>query len=322
LNERTKFRLSLLAVFGFGLFLAAYPWEGAEFLVCFPNLRTFLVHVLPKIGDAFMIAPLLAIAVEVATAQELLKSFAYDVSHHIIGRLLPPELREHILGYLTTHFVRRHWFVEYRIREWPNKPGFVNFMSLTEYDLENRSDSARKYPFIYEVEESYSPEIGTARICHVRASVDGHPWIEHREEQLKGLLSHSGATVTFSEDLEIPPRPHGVYRFTAESVECLPDAFESAFIASIPVLETTVRVLYPKDRFRIHLILSFADESALLKTELTDGDQWVISSPILPGQCFLVRWNIITVGPPALGAERSPKENPKSQTSATESSGV
>jgi hypothetical protein len=297
LSEKAKFQVSLLLAFAFGLFLAAYPWEGSASLMSYPTLRTLLMHVLPKIGDAFMIAPLLAIAVELAAAQELLKTFAYDVSHHIIGRLLPPELREVMLGYLTTHFVRRHWFVEYRIGEWPSKPGFVKFMSLTEYELENRSDSPRPYPFIYEIEESYSPEIGLARICQVRASVDGLPWIEHKEEQVRGLLKHSGPTVTYCEELTIPRRPHGVYRFTAESVECLPDAFESAFIASVPVLETTVRVLYPKDKFRVHLIPSFGEESAVLKTELIDGDQWILNTPILPGQCFLVRWNLIKAAP-------------------------
>ncbi len=101
MSEKTKFQVSLLAAFTFGLFLAAYPWEGSASLMSNPNLRTFLMHVLPKIGEAFMIAPLLAIAVELAAAQELLKTFAYDVSHHIIGRLLPPELREHMLGYLN-----------------------------------------------------------------------------------------------------------------------------------------------------------------------------------------------------------------------------
>jgi hypothetical protein len=100
LSERAKFRLWLAASFVFGLMMAAIPWGEWPILGNHPTLQ-FLAYVLPRIGDAFMIAPLLAIAVEFAAARQLLKDFANDVSHHIVGRLLPPELREHILGYLT-----------------------------------------------------------------------------------------------------------------------------------------------------------------------------------------------------------------------------
>jgi hypothetical protein len=291
MTQKTKFRLWLVAAFGLGLVLAASPWEAWSSLAQHPNLRALLLHVLPRVGDAFMIAPLLAIAVEFAAAQELLKSFAFDISHHIIGRLLPAELREHMLSYLTMNWVRRRWFVEYTIEEWPNKPGFIQLASFTEYELENRSDSSRSYPFVYELEESYFPKVGEARMCHACASVDGLPLVEHKEEDLKHLVISKGTNINFRENVSVPPMPHGVYRFTVESLECLPDAFESAFIASVPVLETTVRVLYPRDKFSVHVMLSFAEESALLKTELINGDQYVIKSPILPGQCFLTRWN-------------------------------
>jgi hypothetical protein len=36
LSEKTKFQVSLLAAFTFGLFLAAYPWEGSASLVSYP----------------------------------------------------------------------------------------------------------------------------------------------------------------------------------------------------------------------------------------------------------------------------------------------
>lgn len=294
MSEKSKFRILLFATFGVGLFLATSPWETWVPRQTHQVLSSLLTHVLPRIGDALMIAPLLAVAVEVAAAQELLKKFALDVSHHIVGRLLPPELREHILGYLTTNFVRRRWFIEYRIEEWPKHPGFIQLRSLTEYELENRSGCTKEYPFMYQLEESYSPEVGVARICHACASLDGRPLVEHREEELKKLLKHTTPLINFCELVPIPPQPHGLYRFTAESVECLPDAFESAFVASIPVLETTVRILYPKDRMTVKLILSFAEDNVLLKTELVDGDQWAINSPMLPGQCFLTRWNRIS----------------------------
>lgn len=97
--------------------------------------------------------------------------------------------------------------------------------------------------------------------------------------------------------VDTKPQPHGRYRFTIESIECLPAVLETPFIASIPVLETTVRVLYPKDKMSVFLSLSFADQTALLKTDLENGDEWLMNSPILPGQCILVRWSKIQAKP-------------------------
>src|SRR5271163_4581462 len=122
MGEKTKFRLWLIVAFLFGLFLASSPWDAWVPALSHPTMSGLLTRLLPRLGDALMIAPLVAVAVELAAAQELLKKFAIDVSHHIVGRLLPPELREHILGYLTTHFVRRHWFIQYTIEEWPGNP--------------------------------------------------------------------------------------------------------------------------------------------------------------------------------------------------------
>ncbi len=99
--------------------------------------------------------------------------------------------------------------------------------------------------------------------------------------------------MTFLKNVPIPRTPHPVYRFTLESLECLPDAFHAPFIASIPVLETTVRVLYAKDKFRVDLHLSFTDDvekTMLQRTDLVDGTQWILKSPMLPGQCIFTRW--------------------------------
>ncbi len=163
----------VISVFLLGLFLAAAPWEQWSLFPSSPRLDVVLRHVLPKLGDAFMIAMILVVAIEIAAANELLKTFAENISHHIVGRLLPPELREHILGYLTTTFVRTRWFIEYRLEEWAEKPRFIRLATLTEYEVENRSGSEQEYCFVYQVEQSWSPGVGDARICNVCATADG-----------------------------------------------------------------------------------------------------------------------------------------------------
>ena len=101
-----------------------------------------------------------------------------------------------------------------------------------------------------------------------------------------------------SADLDIPRQPHAKYRFVNESVECLPDGFAAPFIASAPVLEMILRVFYPKDRLTVDVELSFADEDkALVRTELQDGTEWALRTPMLPGQAFFTRWTRRVVTP-------------------------
>jgi hypothetical protein len=303
MNNKLKFRFGLGATFVLGAFLAAWPWSEWAFLSAYPRLREFLQDVLPRIGDALMIAPLLAIAVEVAAAQELLEDFVKNVSHHIIGHLLPPHLREHILGYLTTSFVRTRWFVEYQIAEWPDRTDFIKLTTFFEYELENRSDSKKLYNFSYDVEESWFPEVGDTRILQVSARQDNDLLFEHDEEELRNLVNHKNGFVSFSRSLAILRKPHGVYRFSGHSVECSPSSLSAPFVASVPVLETTVRILYPKNKFRVDLYLSFADEAnALVKTKLEGGDQWIVNSLMLPGQCFVARWARIKITDPGASA--------------------
>jgi hypothetical protein len=290
-NKKIKFRLGLGATFLAGVLLAAWPWNEWALLLAYPHLRGFLQDVFPKVGDALMIAPLLAIAVEVAAAQELLEGFVKNISHHIIGRLLPPHLREHILGYLTMSFVRTRWFVEYRIEEWPGRTDFIKLTTFFEYELENRSDSKRSFDFTYNIEENWYPAVGENRILSVTARCDNDLLFEYKGDQLNRMIKHKDGFLIFTKSLAMPPKPHGVYRFSGHSIDCASSTLFAPFIASIPVLETTVRVWYPKDKFKVDLYLSFADgPTALAKTELDAGDQWIVNSLMLPGQCFVVRW--------------------------------
>jgi hypothetical protein len=258
-----------------------------------PHVAKFVAELIARMGDALLIAPLLALIVEVAAQQELLGTFVHDISIHIIGYLLPSELRECIIGYLSTPFVRTKWFVEYRIVEWPGKSGFYELTTLVQYELENRSESNKTYTFSFEVPNSWFPAIGKARIVHMAAWQNRTAIFDYDEVQLCHEAQARADFVAFKREVDIPRRPHGIYRFIAESVECYPDGFSAPFTTTVPVLETTVRVLYPKNQLKIDLELSFGGHTPLTKYEIQGGTEWIINSPMLPGQSFFTRWKKI-----------------------------
>lgn len=289
--SKLKFRIYLLIIFVTGVALAAIDWNGRLGGWLHPGMVKLLSDILPKIGDALMIAPLLASILEVAAATELLDQFIRDISLHIIGYRLPPLLREYIFGYFASSFVRTEWIIEYRISVWPDQPDYLQVKSTMEFKLENRSEGKQMYPYHHKLRRGVTT-IGETQILRVRATLDDKKIFDSIEDNLpidKSDMDH----LTFAHDVEVKPQPHGIYKFTAESVECFPIHFYSTFHARVPVLKTVMCIYYPKEIIDVQLNVSFAEDLVLTKTTYSDRDEWVIDCPTLPGQGFTTSWKRI-----------------------------
>lgn len=161
-RERAKFLWTVSLLFLLGLYLSAWPWNIWGPFYGWARLPLIMQNILPKIGDALMIAQIIAITVDQAAKRQLLGEFARDISTHIIGRALPTDLRDYIEKYLEADLVRANWRITYTITEIPSRPGYEKLITLSEYEMHNRTGMPRPYLFAYEVEEF--PEIGTATI--------------------------------------------------------------------------------------------------------------------------------------------------------------
>jgi hypothetical protein len=287
-RRRWMFRIGLLAVLFIGMMLAGIPKEWIV-LANHPRLQEFLQEMIPRLGDALIIAPLLSFVVEIAAAQELLDKFVANVSLHMIGYLLPMALRQYVIAYLTSSFVRKHWFIEYRIVRWPGQPDYLELTTMMQFELQNRSDSKQTYRYCYELAKSWV-SIGQAKIAHIRATLDETKIFDSIEDDLSVCMSETDDSFAFEKPVEIGRQPHGTYKFMAESVECFPNHFSNAFYTRVPVLKTVVRVFFPEDYLDVNVHLSSGDDSVLTKTTLLGGVEWVVDCPMLPGQGFITRW--------------------------------
>jgi hypothetical protein len=294
--SKTKFHVLLLATFGLGLLLAfsSWNWLTAPLGVDWSHRFNEVVH---KIGDALLIAPILALAVDQAAKRELLKEFAKDVSSHIIGRQLPEAMREYIRAYLDVEFLRSDWQVTYEISPWTNKDGsiadgYVQLATKSLYTMVNLTTEARVYNFQYEVEDSWFSQVGETRITHV----SGRPANQRAdfdlpEEQVQLAIERTHVGRLFTRRVTIPARAK--WEFVAESVECFRDSSTcQPFSAFYAVEKTEVVVTYPKSTFTVNLTLTFDDVTDATNSpiELTNGTAWRLRKPILPGQGFVVTW--------------------------------
>jgi hypothetical protein len=307
MSERWRFRALLLLSALIGLALSLASWSSITILARHPTIVAIISLLFPKLGEALIIAPVLAIVVDEAAKRKLLKEFAEDISTHMVGGLLPPVLRAHIHQYLKLNFVRDNWDIEYTIAKVPGKEGFIELQTKSSYDVENRSPFEQEYRFFYEVENSWFPDVGETQITEVKG-----PGVQLKKGDSSFKTASVGGFTTFEKIVRMPPYdPHkrNSYRFEVESVEFFKDGSFSPFIAAVPVLNLTLTVFYPKDHLHLDLNLSFDDVAKATKcTELQQGTQWVLKTPMLPGQSLLLRWEPtnISTKPAALPGQMPP----------------
>ncbi len=288
---KARYRASFTFLLIAGLVLRAFPWDSAVKLRDHPNWREFLIRLPVGLGEALIIALIISALVDSEAKRSMLREFAENVSLHIIGRWLPKELRAHLEGYLASDLLRKDWVIQYNIETWPDQSKFFKLRSAIEYKIENRGESDRDYDFRYDVEESFFPHLGKAKIikCSGGATEDPerHDSFEYpRDSKIECLFQNNSYSV--ARKIAIPAGK--VFRFTAESEECFRDGSSIPFFTYCPVLSSTLILNYPTDRLDIFVDLSFGDIETDATSEKTDtGVVWTFVKPILPGQGFSIR---------------------------------
>jgi hypothetical protein len=289
---KIKFWFTWGFLFIVGLALATWDTWCPEGWHAMPK---FFQNLLWKGGEAILIAQLLAFLVDQTTKQRLLNEFANAVSTHIIGRRLPTGLRKHIERYLEADLIRTTWTITYTITEWPSQPEYVQLVTLSVYEIANRSDFEQKFPCIYRIEKSFFPNIGDAEILHVTGTnllnpKDSFDYPKQPELEPKKTASD----ITFSHEVMIPVhnKDEAAYRFSMESNECFHYGSIDPFFSFYPVLSTTLTVFYPIASMKVDVELSFGDiETDAELITLSNGSEWVFKKPMLSGQGFSVRFS-------------------------------
>jgi hypothetical protein len=300
-SEEVRFQLRWIAILGIGAALIVVstfikqPAKEPEV----SRATELLGKALSGVGEALAIAAVIAYLVDEAAKRKLLKEFAADVSEHIIGRILPEELREQMFQYLTLDFVRRDWRITYDLRLRPGTPSHVELVTTSEYVMENRSPLAKSFTVGYEVVEKWFAGLQPPDIRSV--VVDGQA-VYPNQGQTEMTVSAEGFLKLDSSKADrltvlIPGRPDKKppYKIDVKvvSAEYLGDTFYTSFDALHPVIGgTTVKARYDPRELEVALYLSFADnkDAEPQPPQNSQPDTWVVHRAILPGQGFLLRW--------------------------------
>lgn len=295
-QDRRRFRRNLLAIAMTGLLFSLTPWD----LIIIPTKGVWLallgrvLLVLPKVGDAMLIAVILTLIVDQAAKATLLKEFALDISGHIIGWHLPQVLRDQLQKYLTLDVIRREWNGTYRLIEVRDHPGFIRVEEEIDSDLENLSGSEQVLETMLEIERSWFPKVGETEIHEM--------WFDNEcffpDPKLLTKVETDDQFIRIRKKLALPPHkanPEKRYSCQAKSdtFHATNGSYPTFFL--YPVLKTTIKVHYPRS-LRVNLLLTFGEVEKETVRQDRQGEvgtlivNWVVSTPILPGQGFVLQW--------------------------------
>jgi hypothetical protein len=249
-----------------------------------------LFDLIERLGDAVLIAVVIGGGIERIIRQKELRNYALDSFVSYFGRMLPPQLREGIRTYLEISIIRTRWDIQYDIEELPAKPGYLKLDTITESEMQNRSEEPAEYTYLYLVEDSLCRDMETA-ITHIRLHTDKY---ESPEALANLVKSENGYKVVRERIGDLQPYnafKQPTYTFHAESTQWFENHFVSPFSARHPTVETKFTIFYDKAKFNVSFEVTHDEtpKPQIARNNSKTGECWTITKPILPGQGFVVR---------------------------------
>lgn len=170
--SRLKFWGVLLAVVLIGIALDSLP-ESAKLLPKWPLLvrlasQPWLMDLLNKLGDAAIIAAILAVAVDGYVKQKLVSEVAREAVDFAVGYALPPQVKKHIQHILRMPFVRKNLVFTYEFAAaaaGPHSDEYLEVACTTKYNIVNLTDHDIKFTVRTAVQKAHYPGLGENRLC-------------------------------------------------------------------------------------------------------------------------------------------------------------
>jgi hypothetical protein len=276
------FRAVIALVVVAGLLFVLIPIFYGEHVE--PPILRVALSLLEKVGDALLIAAILAVFVERNIGHEHFNRLIVE----IFGRKLPKPLVDHIQTYFKWDFVRTNWDIVYTIEQVDGSPDDLTLHAVSSYDMENMSDQTKTYAYSYSVEVGHNKRTPT-RILEIEAKGE--------KVDIANRTKTVNEYVVFADDVSLEPSDASnprKYAFRSVSVQGFRDEKASPYWALHPVVGATFTIYYPTG-FSVEFDATFEKDSGPGET-LNDrsakglhGKKWTIDTPILPGQGFLVR---------------------------------
>ena len=205
---------------------------------CWIDIVPFVREVFPAIGDALIVAGVLALAVDPFLKAKLLDEFARDIFEHLIGFDHEPEIRAELKKLaFDTNLYQRDYDLRCEIEERPE--GGVIIKASKQLGVFNQSLEDRAFTPGWQFAQ---PD--NARECRVTYFID-----EEEDRAFTPLFVETagGYSEALTDKVKIAPQYKGKrFRFRAECVFEAPEDWYHPMYFGLPTIGITISVTAPQ----------------------------------------------------------------------------
>ncbi|KAA0099109.1 NAD(P)/FAD-dependent oxidoreductase [Mycolicibacterium sp. P1-5] len=283
-----------------GSFLDSLP-DSANLLPKWPALvwlvsQTWLMDLLNKLGDAAIIAAILAVAVDKYVKQKLVSEVAREAVDFAVGYALPPEVKKHVQYILRMPFVRRNLVFTYEFGaiSGANADEYLKVKCTTTYEIVNLTDRDIKFNVRTAVQNAHYPGLEENKLSLLKVADRTRSETELKEladKQAKKKGTTDVLYTSVTEEVEIPHGHSNAVPVVTERISYVrrdDDIFLD--ILPPPSLGLTLRVKGLADYV---VGASFGASGMVPGKYASDADEWTwtVTDVVLPGSHFYLKWH-------------------------------
>ena len=208
----------------------------------------FLGHAAEGIGEALIIAGVLALTVDGYVKEHLLKEASQDIAMYLVGYQLPPEIQGTIKDLMSTNLVARGVHLHYELSLPKQSPGKVLAEVTLTYHVDNISNKKRSYKQRVYQQNTFSPAFLELRCDSNDEKGKYHLGARELSLQLKGQEAEFVAKVVAPE-IQLRPRDQAGsfrYQFTAKFTLLFPEDYSDFFVFDDPAIGVIITAGYPE----------------------------------------------------------------------------
>jgi hypothetical protein len=207
----------------------------------------FLGHAAEGIGEALIIAGVLALTVDSYVKEHLLKEASQDIAMYLVGYQLPAEIQGTIKDLMSTNLVDRDVHLHYQLSLPKQSPGKVLAEVTLTYYVDNISNKKCSYKQRVYQHNTFSPAFLELRCDSNDEQGKYHLGVPELSLQLTGKEGEFVAEVS-GPQIQLRPRSGNFrYQFTAKFTLLYPQDFSDFFVFDDPTIGVIITAGYPDE---------------------------------------------------------------------------
>jgi hypothetical protein len=246
---------------------------------------SWLYGIASPLADAFMVAGIIGVGLELVATKFLIESAADDLAGKLVGRGLPRELQRHIIDIVNTKIVRDHYVKSYRFSE-PNDEHRVKVELEIRFDVRNWSELPVSYTPTMDEEDVFKPEF-----LYLEYQIKGKPPKSFSAQQLEARIKNKYEPSTTTkevsgDEIQLEPfrdNPESICNVTWRLRVTLPDEFSDVSEFHDATIGATLRLAERPDWLQF-------ESSGDMQPRNEESLSWVFNGPFIAGQQIRARW--------------------------------